>query len=284
MTIPLAKQHWQATVGVVGRRPALARTAVRVLPSPRATPLTTSVVLTLVAVGLLLNTHPADVDAVVGWASTNVSNLGRHPVAALLASTFVVTGNLLPELAIVTVSFAVLERAIGAWRTAAIGMAGQVIATLLTEYGADLGAHWRLLAESSSERSDVGVSYVMYAVLAASVLSLAGWARYLGLVAVSALVLIQFDQAPGMTTTGHLLSVAIGAGSMLVVQRRAGHRASAWLTLPGDSPAQLVQPGVADAEVVTHLVHDGPSHLLDNLGLGTAMRADCPAIDSDPVR
>ncbi|MEO6703658.1 MAG: rhomboid-like protein [Jatrophihabitantaceae bacterium] len=218
------KQRWAGPAGEPGDRsgwdgPALARTAARVLPSPRATPLASSMVLMLVLVALLLNTHPGEADAVVAWASTNVSNLGQHPVAVLLASTFVVPGNLLPELAIVAVSFAVLERASGPWRTAAIALAGQVIASLLTEYGADLGAHWRLLADSSSERSDVGVSYVMYAVLAASVLTLAGRAKRVALCGLSLIVLVQFGLEPGMTTTGHLLSVAVGAITMALIGR-----------------------------------------------------------------
>ncbi len=95
------------------------------------------------------------------------------------------------------------------------------MATLLTEYGADLGARWHSLTASSAERPDVGVSYVMYAVLAASVLVLTGWARLVGLLSVSVCVLVPFLIAPGMTSTGHVLSVAVGATAMALIQRRA---------------------------------------------------------------
>jgi hypothetical protein len=168
-----------------GTRPVLARSASQVLPSPTATPLTTAMVLLLMLAALLLRTHPTDLSAVVAWASTNLHNLAHHPVAAMLISTFVVPGSLFPNVAIVAVSFTVLERAVGAGRTAVIALSGHVIATLLTEYGADLGAQWHLLADSSAQRPDVGVSYVMYSVLAASVLLLTARAKLAGVLIVS---------------------------------------------------------------------------------------------------
>ena len=200
-------------------RSAFARSAAQLLPWPTVTPLATAVVVLLLTTALLLRTHPGDVGPVVAWASTNLHNLAHHPVAALVVSMFVVTGTLLPELLVVAISFAVLERAVGALRTAVIALTGQVVATLLTEYGADLGARWHLLAASSADRPDVGVSYVMYAVLAASVLLLVGRARLVGVLAVGACVLVPFLMAPGLTSTGHVLAVAVGAATMALMQR-----------------------------------------------------------------
>jgi len=198
---------------------ALRRGAGQLLPSPKATPLATAVLSSLLVAALLLRTHPGDISTVVAWASTNVHNLAHHPVAAMLASTLVVPGSLLPELAIVAVSFAVLERGIGARRTVVVALSGQVIATLLTEYGTDLGAHLHLLTESSAERSDVGVSYVMYSVSAASLLLLADKVRVVALTALSTCVVASLLISPGMTATGHVLSVAIGAATMMLLQR-----------------------------------------------------------------
>ena len=200
-------------------RSALGRSAAQLLPWPTVTPLATAMVVLLLTTTLLLRSHPGDVGTVVAWASTNLHNLAHHPVAALVVSMFVVTGTLLPELLVVAISFAVLERAVGALRTAVIALTGQVVATLLTEYGADLGARWHLLAASSADRPDVGVSYVMYAVLAASVLLLVGRARLVGVLAVGACVLVPFLIAPGMTSTGHVLGVAVGAATMALMQR-----------------------------------------------------------------
>ena len=205
-------------------RSAFARNAAQLLPWPTVTPLATAMVVLLLTTALLLRTHPGDVGTVVAWASTNLHNLAHHPVAALLVSMFVVTGPLLPELLVVAISFAVLERAVGALRTAIIALTGQVVATLLTEYGADLGARSHLLAASSVDRPDVGVSYVMYAVLAASVLLLVGRARLVGVLAVGVCVLVPFLIAPGMTSTGHVLAVAVGAATMALMQRHARRR------------------------------------------------------------
>jgi hypothetical protein len=205
-------------------RSAFARNAAQLLPWPTVTPLATAMVVLLLTTALLLRTHPGDVGTVVAWASTNLHNLAHHPVAALLVSMFVVTGPLLPELLVVAISFAVLERAVGALRTAVIALTGQVVATLLTEYGADLGARSHLLAASSVDRPDVGVSYVMYAVLAASVLVLVGRARLVGVLAVGVCVLVPFLIAPGMTSTGHVLAAAVGAATMALMQRHARRR------------------------------------------------------------
>jgi rhomboid family protein len=201
------------------RTRSFGRSAAQLLPWPTVTPLASAMVVLLLTTTLLLRTHPGDVGTVVAWASTNLHNLAHHPVAALVVSMFVVTGALLPELLVVAISFAVLERAVGALRTAVIALTGQLVATLLTEYGADLGARWHLLAASSADRPDVGVSYVMYAVLAASVLLLVGRARLVGVLAVGACVLVPFLIAPGMTSTGHVLAVAVGAATMALMQR-----------------------------------------------------------------
>jgi hypothetical protein len=174
----------------------------------------------LVLAAVWLRTHPAQVDRVAAWASTNVHNLAHHPIAALVASAFVVRDGLLPQLILVAVGFAVLERAVGAWRTAVVALSGQVFATLLTEYGADLGARLNLLVDSAPDRLDVGVSYAMYAVLTAAVLRLAGRTRIVSVLAVAVSVLVPFALAPGMTTTGHLLSMAIGAIAMALLTRR----------------------------------------------------------------
>jgi hypothetical protein len=208
----------------------LARHGARMLPSPMSAPLATAMALLLVFPALVLHVYPGDTSAVVAWTSTNLDNLADHPVAAMLTSTFVVPGDVIPELAIAVVSIAVLERALGAVRTAVIALTGQVGATLLTEYGAKLGTQWHLIGGFSAQRTDVGVSCVMYAVLAASVMLLTRKTKLAGLLLVSACVLVPFVLSPGMTTTGHVLSVAIGAAAMMAFRRRSasGLGATGW--------------------------------------------------------
>src|ERR1019366_9857531 len=47
----------------------------------------------------------------------------------------------------------------------------------------------------------------------------------------------------------------------------------------GVLPAELVEPVVADPEMVRHLMHDGPADLVDGLVLGAADRANRPAVN-----
>jgi hypothetical protein len=230
-----AKAHGSAResetwAGSRWNRITLARHAAQMLPSPTSTPLATATVLLLLLAALVLHMYPGDTSAVVAWTSTNLDNLADHPVLAMLTSTFVVPGNVMPELAVVAVSLAVLERALGAGRTAVIALTGQVVATLLTEYGAKLGTQWHLIGGFSAQRPDVGVSYVMYAVLAASAMLLTRKSKLAGLLLVSACVLVPLVLSPGMTTTGHVLSVAIGAAAMMTFHRRSarGLGATRW--------------------------------------------------------
>src|ERR1700733_12590006 len=48
-------------------------------------------------------------------------------------------------------------------------------------------------------------------------------------------------------------------------------------------PAELAEPLVADAEMVADLVDDSTAHLVADLILGAADRADRQAVDGDPV-
>ena len=206
----------------------------RFVPSPRATPLATAMILILLGAGVTLRLgFPDDIDDVVGWTSTNVQNLASHPVASMLASAFVVPTGLLPELILVAVGFTLLERSIGTLRTAAVALSGHVVASLLTEYGA------YLLTNSATDRDDVGVSYAMFAVLAAGAFRLTGRLRLLSLAAVGAAVLIPIGVAPGMTTTGHLLAAALGPLTMAALTRRRV------LLQPGDPPAGVGAPAPA---------------------------------------
>ncbi|MDT4894626.1 MAG: hypothetical protein QOE97_3661 [Pseudonocardiales bacterium] len=195
------------------------RVAVRVLCSLRAVPLTAVLVIGLLVSAGLLDTNPGDLAAVVSWTSTNLHNLARHPVAAMLASVFIVPGAQAAQIVIIAGAGAALERRIGVARTVLVALSGQVLATLLTEYGADVGAHLHLWASSAADRPDVGVSYLMFSVLAASCLLLTGRARALGVAATGAGASILFLLSPGMTSTGHLLSIALGLAAMQLARR-----------------------------------------------------------------
>ncbi|MDP9093278.1 MAG: hypothetical protein M3N95_10165 [Actinomycetota bacterium] len=131
------------------------------------------------------------------------------------------------QIAIVAVACTALERNIGARRTVLVALSGQVLATLLTEYGAEVGASLHLSATSPADRPDAGVSYVMFSLLAASLLLLKGTPRVLGISVIVAWASIMFVRSPGMTSAGHLLCIALGLATMrLIGGRVVGRRRS----------------------------------------------------------
>ncbi len=210
----------------------------------RSAPLTSSVVLLVLIATLLLRTHPADLDDVVAWSSTNIHNLGRHPVSSLVASAFVIPGNVLPELALVTAGLVMLERAIGTRQALAVAAGGHVLATVLTEYGAELAGRLHLIA-AAPDRPDVGISYLMFAVLGGAIVLRSGALRLIGSLLLAATVALPFLAAPGLTTTGHLLSLGIGAGFIGWLRHATSRRT-------GGSPDQasgqaIVVPGEPSA-------------------------------------
>jgi hypothetical protein len=189
------------------------------IPSPRSAPFTYAIVGLLLITWAILRIDGGDVDTIVGWASTNVHNLTRHPIAATVASAFVVPSGLLPELIIVAISFAVVERAVGTLRVIVIALAGHIGATLVTEGAVGFAIVGGLLPTADLTRPDVGISYAMFAVLAAATLVLRGRLRIVAIATVVAVAGIAAFASPDMTAAGHLLSVAIGLATMLYLRR-----------------------------------------------------------------
>lgn|GEM_PF-5773896 len=226
--------------GLTGYHLRLFRRAISPLRMLRSAPLTCSVVLLVLLATVLLRTHPADLDDVVAWSSTNIHNLARHPVSSLVASAFVIPGNVLPELALVATGLVMLEHAIGARRALTVAAGGHVLATVLTEYGAELAGRLHLIA-AAPDRPDVGISYLMFAVLGGAIVLRSGALRLIGSLLLAATVTLPFLAAPGLTTTGHLLSLGIGAGLICCFRNRARSRQ------PARRAATDSTPGAATA-------------------------------------
>jgi hypothetical protein len=77
-----------------------------------------------------------------------------------------------------------------------------------------------MLPDSDAVRADVGISYAMYAVVAAAMLLMTNRHRLLGMVAISAAVLLPLLSSVDMTALGHVISVAIGFVVMSLFARR----------------------------------------------------------------
>jgi len=206
----------------VTRRSRSAVDSLRAVPrAVRRQPLTIAVVVTLLTVNAVLDAHPAAAAAATRWASTNVRNLDHHPFGALLTSMFVIPGRPWPDIALVALGCGIVERRLEAGRAVLIALSGQVVASLITEYGAAAASDLHLIVESSPTRTDVGASYAMCSLLGAAALLLPQRWRRPALTALAGTVTVELAVDPGMTTAGHVLSVACGAAALVALTRRS---------------------------------------------------------------
>ena len=158
-------------------------------------------------------------DDAVTWLSTNLDNLGAHPVGSLIGSAFVTTGSLVDPALLITLWLGIgvalwwLEAHRGALRAAAVFVAGHVGATLLTALVLLLAIDAGRYAPTERSAVDVGISYGAQAALAAVVVALPQWARVPWVVFVLAWPLVDADWyglLPDFTTVGHLVAAGLG--------------------------------------------------------------------------
>jgi hypothetical protein len=179
------------------------------------------------AVGSLVIMQLADPDSALRSLSTNVVNLTHVPVRSLVASAFVDSGPWYVNAALVAVALGLLEWRFGSLRALAIFASGHVIATLLTEGGVWLGLHEHWLPVADRDQIDVGISYGMWAAIAAALVLLPRRWRYLVIPVVGFGALLPFALAPGMTSTGHLCAALIGVAWWPYLLRQRLRRAVA---------------------------------------------------------
>ncbi|MFI5496281.1 rhomboid-like protein [Actinoplanes sp. NPDC051859] len=198
-----------------------------VLAYPRRAPMTFSYVVLLLAgyVWVRQGLSAERANAVLGYVSTNLDNLQDHPVTAMLGSVLFFDGTLTDFASLDFVGTVIIlglgvicclawaERRWGAWRAAALFLAGHIIATLLTTVAivVALGQGW--YPEDVRHSLDYGVSYGSQTMLALAVLALPRWARIPW--AVFALGwplggLVWFGPMPDFNTIGHVLGAVIG--------------------------------------------------------------------------
>lgn len=202
----------------------------RLLPTPKGTPFTFYYGLILIATTVL--TEFADPEAVARWragSSTDVSNLAQEPLFVLVASALFYAGSLLSPYAIgFFLGLTALERRIGGWRTAAVFVAGHVLATLATQLTVAAAVALDHLPESSLTRFDYGISYGVLACAAA----LAGvlrtvWLRWVMIGGIGALVISELVSLNDpLTSWGRFLAFLVGI-AMWPLLRRYQERGSA---------------------------------------------------------
>lgn len=158
-------------------------------------------------------------DAAVAWLSTNLDNLGRHPVGSLLGSAVVTDGSLLDPGLLITLWLGIgaalwwVEAHRGPARAAAVFLTGHVGATLLTALVLLVAIHAGTYPDATRSAVDVGISYGAEAALAAAVIALPRWARAPWVLFVLGWPLVDaewFGPLPDFTTVGHLVAAGIG--------------------------------------------------------------------------
>lgn len=177
----------------------------------RRAPVTAAFLAVLLVTTILLR-HVIDNDvAVLRWASTNVHNLTTTPVQALVASAaFLPGGHWLLYAVVLVASLGVLERRFGSRWAVAVFASAHVLATLLTEAGVWVGIELGEVSRHALTRLDVGVSYGMFACIAAACLLVpVRWRRWLT-AALALGVLVPLVADYDMTAAGHAISFAIG--------------------------------------------------------------------------
>jgi Rhomboid-like protein len=173
---------------------------------------------------LALSTQRAD--RLAAWASTDVARLTNEPLGPLVTSPFVVTDYRLLWLVLGTLGCGLVEVRLGRRRTLLLAAAGHLGGTALSE-GI---VWWRVrhgrLPDQALHQLDVGVSYVVVALLTAAALTarpLVGRAA-----AGLALVVIAPSLLEGLTkldvaAVGHITAFAIAGiicGALIVGDSR----------------------------------------------------------------
>lgn len=154
--------------------------------------------------------------AVNAWASTNLANMGDHPVEALITSAFLFGADpwaCLRGIALAGAILAFLVIRFGNMRAVALVAVGQVLGTLVSE-----GLLAARIAAGQADPAlratlDVGPSYVIVSALAA--VAVAGARRWHRWTALAALAVRAPHITSGLTTlgvtpVGHLTALSTG--------------------------------------------------------------------------
>ena len=178
---------------------------------------------TVCYLAVLLGVHAwmgaTDPAAFVAWASTNVVNLGTHPLGALVASALIVNGSLLDAGTVITLWLGIggalwsVEARSGPLRAAAVFLGGHVGGTLLTVPVILAAIRAGRYPEEIRTAVDVGISYGAQAALAAVVVALPRWVRVPWVAFVYGWPLLDAEWSgllPDFTTVGHLVAATIG--------------------------------------------------------------------------
>jgi hypothetical protein len=174
----------------------------------------------LAGASLVWHAQPPDRSRVWGqWASTNLDNLGHHPLGSLLVSALLTSDDLVAWLVLAVAGLAALAWRLGPWRSLAVAAGAHVLATLVSQGMVAWRIRTGALPEQARRVSDLGPSYVVVAALVAAVLVGPWGARLVGSLGFVLLAPSLFGGLGQLdvTAVGHLLSIGFGlAGAALL--------------------------------------------------------------------
>jgi hypothetical protein len=197
---------------------------------------------------------PHDLATFTAWASTSVHNLRYDPVGSLIASAFVTQGYALAWPALIALALFGANKVLGNWRTALVCVAGQVIATLVSEGIVGYRVSRGLLPMSDRFLIDVGPSYVVVTAIVVALLYGSWPARAAAALDLALLVLVAnifggLSQL-AVSAVGHVTALAVGVlGSIFLVwqlRRRLAPRENLADVGPGCPPPNSPNPELPD--------------------------------------
>ncbi|MFF8727926.1 rhomboid-like protein [Streptomyces sp. NPDC015171] len=153
--------------------------------------------------------------------STNIHELSRNPVRALVASAMWIDGgHWVPYAFLYTVFHATAERRLGTLRWLTVCALAHVLASLISEAMLLAAIRKDMAPYAAVNTLDIGVSYALAGVIAVLGYRLAAPWRYAYLAAVLIVFGLPLTDAPTFTDFGHFLAALIGLACYPLVRGR----------------------------------------------------------------
>jgi len=160
------------------------------------------------------------------WASTNLANLGDHPVGAMVVSAFVTEDPPIGWIVLALVGLGATGWVLGAWRTAVLVATAHVVGTVVSEGILAYRIHTGTAPVTDRQILDIGASYLVVCALVAGIAySIWPWriASAVGFVVVAPNL---FGGLPSgeVSSVGHVTSIAVALALGWPLARSARRR------------------------------------------------------------
>ena len=158
--------------------------------------------------------------------STNLLLLVEHPFKVLMTSAFWVTSTteLLLSILLFTLIASQFERWVGSGRIVVAFFLGHIGASLLVAFWIWASLNFTIGRTPETTGTDVGSSYGFASIAALYSYKFTGPMKLVYLSIIVGIAAITLVWEPSFTNWGHLIAIAIGFGSYLLIPRRLRHK------------------------------------------------------------